>query len=180
MQFDTLLNLWITTATTFLVLLFIRALLHKVSDLVRFTGFLGNYNVVPHASLTIAAYGLIAVEGLIVLLLVTPQFNQLGAILAIGVLFLYAAVIALNVAKGNREIECGCGGPAMLLSYRLVLRNIVLAAIALSLVFSIYGPIAMTDTAVAVACGAILYLLYVVAEQLLANLNQADLQGSFQ
>jgi hypothetical protein len=180
MQFDALLDLWVTTATTFLVLLFARALLHKAADLGRFTGFLGNYNVLPPAGLTIAAYGLITLEGLIVLLLVTPQLNQLGAALAIGVLFLYAAVIALNVARGHREIECGCGGPAMLLSYSLVLRNIAVATIALPLLLGGDSPISTTDTAVAVACGAILYLFYVVAEQLLANVNQADLQGSFQ
>ena len=123
MQFDALLNLWITAATTFLVMLFLSALFHKASDLVRFTGFLGNYQVLPHASVTAAAYGLMVCEGLIPLLLLNPQFKQLGATLAMGVLLLYASVIALNVAKGNFKIECGCGCPAVHLSYGLVLRN---------------------------------------------------------
>ncbi len=180
MQLDALINLWITTATTFLVLLFLSALFHKASDLMRFTNFLGNYQVLPNASLTPAAYGLMVCEGLVSLFLLTPQFKQLGATLAIGLLLVYASVIALNVARGNFKIECGCGGPPMHLSYGLVLRNVVIAAMSLPLAFSKNSPTIFIDTAIAVAAGAVLYLLYVVAEQLLANLNQAASPTSFQ
>lgn len=180
MQFLALIDLWSTTVTTFLVLLFLRALFHKVSDLFRFTGFLGNYNILPESALTVGAYGLMASEALTIVLLIVPQFNQFGATLAIGILLLYAAVIGLNVSKGNFQIECGCGGPAMHLSYGLVLRNLLIAIMALPMLLSIHNEISLVDTVVAAACGAILYSLYVVGEQLAANSNQAHFQGSFQ
>lgn len=177
MQFVTLLDLWAVTTTTFLVLLFLRALLHKASDLVRFTGFLGNYHVLPRASLTGAAYGLMVIEAAIVVLLLTPQFNQYGAVLAVSVLLAYAAVMALNIARGNLQIECGCGGPPMLLSYALVLRNVVIAVMGLSLLWVVRTPIELLDAAVAVAGGGILYFLYVAAEQLMANSNHYHIQS---
>lgn len=180
MQFLALIDLWNATVTAFLVLLFLRALFHKASDLVRFTGFLGNYHVLPQGGLTVGAYGLMASEALIIVLLLIPQFNQFGATLAIGILLLYAAVIGLNVAKGNFQIECGCGGPAMRLSYGLVVRNLLIAIMALPMLLNIHNEISLVDTAVSAVCGVILYSLYAVGEQLAANSNQVHLQGSFQ
>ena len=179
MQFDALLGLWAATASTFLFLLFLGALFHKASDLVRFTGFLDNYNVFPQAILTVSAYGLIMTEALITVLLLPPQFNQFGAALAIGLLLIYATVIALNVAKGNIQIECGCGGPAIHLSYALVLRNVAIATMTLPLILAEHNPISLTDTAVATVCGAILYLLYVATAQLSSNLNRFHSEGFF-
>lgn len=179
MQFESLIDLWIISTSTFLVMLFIRALVHKASDLARFTGYLSSYEVLPQASLTTVTYGLIFIEALTVVLLIVSQFTQIGAAFAIGILLTYAAVIALNVYKGNLEIECGCGGPAMYLSYGLVWRNLAIATMALPLFLIARQPISFTDTAVAVASGAVLYLLYVAIEQLMANLNQFYLKASF-
>ncbi|MGZ8251034.1 MAG: MauE/DoxX family redox-associated membrane protein [Methylophilaceae bacterium] len=178
MRFIELLNLWVAAGTTFLVLLFVRALLHKVSDVERFKGFLANYGVLPHAWLKAGANFLIGVEGLIIALLITPTLNSVGAVLAMGLLMLYAGVIALNIAKGNVLIECGCGGPAMHLSYGLVLRNLVIACVGLPMVLIQNTKLPLIDTSIAVACGAILYLFYIVAEQLLANFNHIQLLHS--
>jgi Methylamine utilisation protein MauE len=175
MHLIALLDLWIAAATTFLALLFLRALLHKASDIERFTGFLTNYHVLPQAWLKTASYSLIAGEAFIVALLLTPASNESGVAMAISLLAVYASVIAINVAKGNTRIECGCGGPAMHLSYALVLRNIVIALMALPLLMVAHSQLTLMDTAVAVACGAILYLLYIAAEQLLANFNHTQL-----
>lgn len=173
-----LLNLWVAAGTTFLSLLFVRSLMHKVSDVERFKGFLANYGVLPNAWLSAGANLLMGVEGLIVVLLITPTFNSLGTLMAIGLLMLYAGVIGLNVAKGNMRIECGCGGPAMHLSYGLVLRNLIIACMGLPMVLIQNTKLTLIDASVAVACGAILYLLYIVAEQLLANFNHLQLLHS--
>jgi hypothetical protein len=179
MQFESFIDLWNVSTSTFLVLLFIRALLHKASDLARFTGFLSNYDLLPQASLKAFTYVLIFIEALTVVSLLFSQFTQIGAAFAIGILLTYAAVIALNVYKGNLEIECGCGGPAMYLSYGLVWRNLAIATMALPLFLIARQPISFTDTAVAIACGAVLYLLYVAIEQLMANFNQFYLKAYF-
>jgi hypothetical protein len=178
MRFVELLNLWVAAGTTFLALLFVRSLMHKVSDVERFKGFLANYGVLPSAWLIVGANVLMGVEGLIVVLLITPAFNYLGALMAIGLLMLYASVIGLNVVKGNTRIECGCGGPAMHLSYCLVLRNILIACMGLPMVLIQNTKLPLIDATVAVACGAVLYLLYIVAEQLLANFNHLQLLHS--
>lgn len=173
MLFDALLKLWATTMTTFLALLFLSSLFNKATDTERFIGFLGNYNLLPQASLNFFTYCLMACEFLIVTLLLVPQANKLGASIAIAILMLYASVIAINVFRGNLGIECGCGGPPIHLSYGLVFRNLAIAGMALPLLFRIDDPIAFIDIAVAVASGALLYLFYLASEQLLANLNKA-------
>src|SRR5262249_43406760 len=47
---------------------------------------------------------------------------------------LYAGAIAINLARGRRDIDCGCAGPAARrpISGWLVARNLVLAGIALA------------------------------------------------
>jgi len=179
MQFESLINLWNISTSTFLVLLITRALFHKAADIVRFTGFLSSYRVMPQASLKAFTYGLIFVEALTVVMILVSHFTQIGAAFAIGILLTYAAAIALNVYRGNFEIECGCGGPAMYLSYGLVWRNIAIATMALPLLLIARQPIAFTDTAVAVVSGAVLYLLYVAVEQLIANFNRFYLKAPF-
>ena len=44
-----------------------------------------------------------------------------------ALLLAYAAVMAINLVRGRRFIDCGCGGAAQPLSLGLVLRNVVLA-----------------------------------------------------
>jgi hypothetical protein len=177
MQFESLINLWNISISTFLILLVTRALLHKAADIDRFTGFLSSYRVLPQASLKVFTYGLIFVEALTVVMILISNFTQIGAAFAIGILLTYAAVIALNVYKGNFEIECGCGGPAMYLSYGLVWRNIAIATMALPLFLIARQPISFTDTAVAVVSGAVLYLLYFAVEQLISNFNRFYLKA---
>jgi hypothetical protein len=61
-------------------------------------------------------------------------FTARAAMVAAAVLLLvYAAAIGINLARGRRDIDCGCMGPAnrQLLSGWLLLRNGLLAAIAL-------------------------------------------------
>jgi hypothetical protein len=56
-----------------------------------------------------------------------------GGLAAAALLALYSAAIVVNLARGRREIDCGCFGPAQRqpLSPALVLRNGVLIALAL-------------------------------------------------
>ncbi|MBW2724378.1 MAG: methylamine utilization protein MauE, partial [Deltaproteobacteria bacterium] len=52
---------------------------------------------------------------------------------AVGVLCLYSLAIGINLARGRRDIDCGCAGPLarQTLHEMLVARNLVYAALAL-------------------------------------------------
>lgn len=162
-------------ATVLLVVLFLRAAFHKVSDLARFQGYVEDYRILPERLVEPAAKGLVAAEGLAIALLVVPATVRLGAALAFGLLLLYAGGIALNLSRGRRRIECGCGGPAQMLSVSLVLRNGLLAALALLPLATGFNALSLGEAAAAVSSGLLLFLFVTLAEQLLANDGHARL-----
>jgi len=178
MEFTQLLSLWAVTGTTFLVLLFLRAMLHKLDDIDRFSGFLSNYQLLPQAWIQQAAYIIIGLEAVIIIMLMMPALNWAGAFMAMSLLMIYAIAMLINLIRGHNQIDCGCGGPAMHLSYGLILRNALIAMMALPSVLLPNTQLALVDTGVAVMCGAILCLLYSVGEQLIANLNHARMLAS--
>lgn len=113
-----------------LALLFAAAAGHKLRDLEAFRAALGDYRLLPARATSLAAVALIAFElASAVLLLVSPR----GALVAAALLALYTVAIGANLARGRREIDCGCFGPAARqpLSYGLVARNTGLIALAL-------------------------------------------------
>jgi len=175
MQLNEILSLCAVTGTTFLVLLFLRAMFHKLADVERFSGFLLNYQLLPQTWVQQAVHLIIGLEGLIILMLMMPALNRAGAFLASSLLLIYALAMLLNLLRGRVQISCGCGGPAMHLSYGLVLRNGLMVMMAVPSILRPNPQLALLDAGVAVMCGAILCLLYSVAEQLMANFNHARL-----
>lgn len=162
-------------ATVLLVVLFLRAAFHKLSDLARLQGYVDDYRILPPALAEPAAKGLGAAEALTVALLVIPATVRAGAALALLLLLLYAGAIALNLSRGRRRIECGCGGPAQMLSPALVLRNGVLGALALLPLSAGFNPLSLGEAAAAVSSGLLLFLFVTLCEQLLANDGHARL-----
>lgn len=65
--------------------------------------------------------------------LALPSSRVPGAVLAAALLAIYSAAIAINLRRGNRDIDCGCGpGTRELpLSGALFARNAVLIGVAL-------------------------------------------------
>jgi hypothetical protein len=164
-----LLHLASITATTFLLLLFVISVLHKLSDVTRFSGYVMNYDLLPEAWIKPVTYLLISIEIMISLGLMIPAFNTVAMSIAILLLLSYAIAMLINIRRGNTQIECGCGGPVMYLSYDLVLRNSLLILIAIPALFAPVTDINMLDTFIAVSCGALLFLMFTIAEKLLAN-----------
>lgn len=109
-------------------LLFGSTSLHKLRDVGAFRSALLGYDVLPRAALRSIAVSLPALE------LTTAGALLAGARLGCGsaalLLLLYAAAMAINLARGRRDLDCGCGGIAggQRVSAGLVLRNLVLAA----------------------------------------------------
>jgi hypothetical protein len=84
---------------------------------------------------------------------------------AMALLLIFAAAMGINVARGRREIDCGCGRSDLRqpLGWLLVLRNLVLAAL---LVPSLLAPprfgFAGADFLIATAGGLAICLLYLL------------------
>jgi uncharacterized membrane protein YphA (DoxX/SURF4 family) len=117
-----------------LAALFATAALHKVREPRAFAATIADYRLLPAVLVAPAAIGLVGVEGFLTLaFLLETEHPAVGGVAA-TLLALYALAIALNLARGRREIDCGCLGPAgaQSLSPGLVVRNLALAAVALA------------------------------------------------
>lgn len=113
-----------------LALLLATAAWHKLRDLAAFGAALGGYRLLPERALGPASIGLVAAElSTAGVLLVSPRASWAAAAL----LALYSLAISVNLARGRREIDCGCFGPAARqpLSPALLVRNAALIALAL-------------------------------------------------
>lgn len=154
---------------TFFILLFTMAVIHKLSDFERFTGYLAHYNLLPETWLRQSAIFLIAAEILTIVLLLSTTWPWLGACLACGLLGLYAASILRNLMIGNTAIACGCGGPVIHLSAGLVLRNLLLGSMALPLLLIEPSPLSWADALVVIACSVATFMSFQIIEQWLAN-----------
>jgi hypothetical protein len=108
-----------------LALLFASAAAHKLRDLDAFRAALAGYRLVPERALGAAAFALVALELVAAAGLVA---SRAFGVLALALLAAYTAAIAVNLARGRREIDCGCFGPAARqpLSGALLLRNATL------------------------------------------------------
>lgn len=115
-----------------LSLLLAGAALAKLRDLAGFGAAVAGYRLLPEAFAAPAAAAFVAAElALAAGLWLAPAPAALGA----AALFaLYGLAIAANLARGRRDIDCGCGGPRgrQPLSAGLVVRNLVLVAAALA------------------------------------------------
>lgn len=123
--------LLVVTAAGFTALLLARAALHKAGDFLAFTGTLSDYRVLPEWALSPATVLLIVTEGAIAAGLLWSGTRPMAALAAAALLAFYAAMMAFPLSQGRTEISCGCGGPTDHLSASLLVRNALLAAIAL-------------------------------------------------
>lgn len=114
-----------------LVLLFAFAALHKARDLRAFASTVEGYALLPTRLVRLAAPLLVSAELATLILLVAR--DPLGPAAALSLLAVYSLAIAVNLARGRRDIDCGCLGPASVgqhLSGWLLARNAALAGAA--------------------------------------------------
>lgn len=153
-------------------LLFASAAVHKLRDLARFAGILHAYRLLPARAERLAPLvpliELAAAAGL----LVTPLRAQAAA-LAILLLLGYAAAIAVNLARGRRDLDCGCGATdaARPIAPWMIGRNVILALLLLvSLAPWQPRPLSPTDALTVGAGLAVATLLYESLDRLLSRL----------
>lgn len=147
------------------------AALHKLRDRATFEGQLGAYALLPAALVNPASRAIPLIEAAAALLLVARSDH--AAALAAALFTIYGGAMAINLARGRRDIDCGCGGPdgRQTLHQALVWRNAALAAAALA-TMGPAGPRALAplDIVLAALAGLALLALYSAATALIANL----------
>ncbi len=162
--FDPLL-VWIAVAC--LATLFAHAAVTKFADAMLVEQHLAAYGV-PSGLLTPAARALPAAEALAPALLLTP-WRVAGAALAALLLLAYAAAMGWQRLQG-RSLDCGCGGAPLPVSWALVARNVLLAALAwLAGAPMLPRPMALGDFAVVAAAVLLGTLLFAALHQVLRH-----------
>lgn len=158
-----------------LALLFAAAAWHKVSDRSRFAASLDAYALLPSPLVAPSALLLAVLECALVVGLLHVPARQPAAIASMALLTLYTGAIAVNLARGRREIDCGCfiSSARVPLSLWLVARNLVLIGAAGLLVAPVRPrPLVWVDWFTVVAAVLALWLL-TAAAQLLAQTGPA-------
>lgn len=151
-----------------LAALFGVAAVHKLADRRHFDGIVLDYRLLPPRLALRLARGLPWLELAVALGLLggTTVAALVGAALLAG----YGAAMAINLARGRRSIDCGCGGPAQPIGPALVVRNALLVATALTLLLPAGArPLGVLDFATVAAAVSALALLYAAAGELAAQ-----------
>lgn len=126
MALDPLL-VWIARAC--IATLLAHAALAKLADRSLFDTHLAAYGV-PDGLRAMAVWALPLAEAALALALLSP-WRDLAALGAAALLLLYGLAMAWHRAQGH-ALDCGCGGEPLPLSWALVVRNLLLAAVALA------------------------------------------------
>ncbi len=166
-------------ATLFLALFFWAGGLHKLRDFERFVSQLGKYGVVRPNLLAPAAGLIVAVEAAIGLALLAPLLLPRLRILGMGgfgagaaLLSMYLLLMAYSLARGNREIDCGCSFQKQrsLISTWHLCRNGALVLICLAGVLPVTARELQTiDWLHLPLMVLVASMLYVLVDTLLAN-----------
>lgn len=150
--------------------LFATAALHKWRKPLHFQGVLGQYKLLPRAWVSSVAQLIPLLEIMLAVLLLINFTQRSASVVALLLLVFYSIAIAINLARGRTEIDCGCGDAATGLSHSLLVRNALLMMLpALILLPSSVRELGVLDVLIALLGTAVLGLCYISWNQLLAN-----------
>jgi hypothetical protein len=155
-------------ASVTVALVFLVAALGKLRHRDLLPGVIANYRLLPEALVAPAALLLPIVELVVAVGLLFGN-RPAAPIAAIGLLLVFAAAMAINIRRGRRHIDCGCGhaGLRQDLGWPMVARNLVMA-LALGVRLATPGELAPFDIGVAIAAGVMVYLLMLMFNALKA------------
>ena len=111
---------------------FVLAGLHKCRAPAEFATTLANYKILPEGLVRQSVYLLPVGELITGAALLIPATAQFAAGSAAVLLCLYIVAISVNLLRGRRNINCGCGGPSQrqTLSEWMLARNGLLLLLA--------------------------------------------------
>jgi hypothetical protein len=153
-------------------LLFALAGSHKLRNPAQFTETFSAYDVLPGPLALLAARLIPALEIAVALALPWAFCRPWAPLAAMGFLIAYAAGISLNLARGRRELDCGCGaaGNRRSIAPWMVWRNLILA-LALAAAALPWSARTLTGLDLATVIGALAAaaLLYAAVDRLLGD-----------
>ena len=144
----------------------------KLRDRELFQAAVENYQLVPESWHRPVATALPLLELAAGVLLLPAPTRTLGAFLAAVLLLVVTSAVAINLLRGRRDIDCGCGTPGtgQRLSWALVGRNAaLLAACVVAAAPEQARELVWLDAFTAVFAALALWTLYAAANQLLAD-----------
>ncbi|MCL1478388.1 MULTISPECIES: MauE/DoxX family redox-associated membrane protein [unclassified Marinobacter] len=161
-----------TSAALALSVIFASAANHKIRHPNWFRRQVREYELIPGFMVPTAALALPVTELAVAAGLLWSTSRPYAGVLAFLLISLYALAIAINLARGRKDIDCGCSGPAMRqpLQPALLVRNGLLAVIALGALLPMLDrPLGLLDNFVIIAAGTVLVLLYTTTDLWIAN-----------
>ncbi|WP_337983213.1 MauE/DoxX family redox-associated membrane protein [Lysinibacillus sp. C5.1] len=114
-----------------MAIIFFSSSISKYNTLDKHIGIIENYKVLPPSWSSVVGKLDVLVEFCLGILLLLGLFQFLSGLIAGGLLLIYTMAIVINIMRGRKEISCGCGGVLgnHNLSWKLVIRNIILVSI---------------------------------------------------
>lgn len=151
-------------------LIFATALWGKAEHWTAFTGVIGQYKVLPQALSVPAAATILVLEAMVVGGIALPSVAPFAMALAVFLLLGFAVAMAINLARGNRDIDCGCFQSALRqrLDWGLVVRNVILAALVAPGAAHVGFPDQPLGWIDGVGLGLVLFLMHCIASALIA------------
>lgn len=160
------------TMVVFAVLL--RAAVHKTRAFAEATRQAQAYGQLPARAVAPVVRGLAAMEWLAAGLLLVAPLRPLGGILGAALFLGYGGMMAQALWRGQREIDCGCGGAGQKLSSGLLARNALYAGAALLGGWLAPIPADLPATVMSVLAGALAFALIAIAEVILGTARPAQ------
>lgn len=165
------------TVDALMSLVFATAAVGKLRHAATFEGVVANFQVLPPALARPFARALPWLELAIAALVWAPgPFGAAAKAAGAVLLVAFALAMALNIARGRREIDCGCFQTAgrQPLGWSLVARNLVLASALAGAAASDGAASGALAWANGLPAGLALFLLYLAAGELAAIRTRAQ------
>lgn len=150
--------------------------LGKLRDVALTAAHIDDYRLLPDGAGAWLARPLAVFEVALAVLLLLPFARVPALLCAAAIIGAYGVAITVNLLRGRRDIDCGCGGvgQSQRLSVALPLRNAFLVAAALLAAASPGVPSHWSGWLFALLCAAVAALLYASVNGLLANQQQLE------
>jgi len=163
--------------SVFVGLMFLVAAIDKLRHRDLLPGVIANYRLLPERLVAPAAAVLPLAE-LLVAVGLLMALRPWAPMAAAALLLVFAAAMAINIRRGRRHIDCGCGHAALrqALGWTMVLRNVGLS-MALLLWVVLPGSLATAEIVVAVVAGGVAFLMLQMFNALRALGNQTVRAG---
>jgi hypothetical protein len=163
---ETIFSFFRLSCLIFLAMLLSKAALHKLFNFAEFRGFVADYALMPRPWVPLAAAAILGSELGAVLMLALPFWRTVGLGVTIGLLGIYAVAMGINLWRGRNQLECGCGSLPQPLRTSLIVRNGVLATLAvLPLQGGLPQALSSQDMLIVLGSSLFLFVLYLLWEQ---------------